>query len=88
MKLAIALGDTAPPEKAAMQVSAQGIGVSMEVASQLHIQPDGDGSRLDWTAQVTQLKGLIAAVSPALIKAAADQVIRHAWTQVRGRLGE
>ncbi|MGD9720998.1 MAG: SRPBCC domain-containing protein [Pirellulales bacterium] len=88
MKLAITLGETSPPERATMQVSAQGIGVAMDVASQLHIRPDGDGARLEWSAQVTQLKGLIAAVSPALIKAAADQVIRHAWTQVRKQLGE
>ena len=33
-------------------------------------------------------KGLAAALSPGLIKAAADQVIRHAWQQVRTQLGE
>jgi carbon monoxide dehydrogenase subunit G len=88
MRLAITLGDASPPERAAMTVGAQGIGVSMNVVSQLAIAPEGTGSQLTWTAKVDQLKGLIAAVSPALIKAAADQVIRHAWQQVRQRLGE
>ena len=88
MKLSIALGETNPPNTAAMTVSAQGIGVSMDVASRLNVSPDGDGSRLVWTARIEQLKGLISAVSPGLIQAAADQVIRHAWSQVRKQLGE
>ena len=41
---------------------------------------------VDVDARVDELKGLISAVSPGLIKAAADQVIRHAWTAVRKAL--
>ncbi len=88
MKLAISVGETSPPTSATMNVDAQGIGVSMKVTSRLAISPEGEGSRLDWTANVCELKGLIAAVSPGLIKAAADQVIRHAWMAVRKQLGE
>jgi carbon monoxide dehydrogenase subunit G len=88
LKMAILLGETDPPKSAAMTISAQGIGVSMDVVSRLQIAPDGAGSLLTWTAHIEQLKGLIAAVSPALIRAAADQVIRHAWGQVRKQLGE
>jgi carbon monoxide dehydrogenase subunit G len=86
MKLTIALGELAPPTTATMNVSSQGIGVSMDVVSHLQIEPDAGGSKLTWNARIEQLKGLIAAVSPALILAAADQVIKHAWTQVRKRL--
>jgi carbon monoxide dehydrogenase subunit G len=88
MKLQIELADLEPPERAVMQVAAQGIGVSMRIVSQLQVTSEGSGARLVWSAQVDQLKGLIAALSPSLIKAAADQVIRHAWTQVRKQLGE
>jgi len=88
MKLTISLGEVQRPESAAMSVAAQGIGVSMNVISQLNISPAEGGSRLDWTARIQELKGLISAVSPGLIKAAADQVIRHAWSQVRQQLGE
>jgi carbon monoxide dehydrogenase subunit G len=88
MKLAIALGDTTPLERATMNVTAQGIGVGMNVISRLAIAPEGTGSKLTWSAEVAELKGLIAAVSPGLISAAADQVIRHAWSQVREQLGE
>ena len=88
MRLTIAVADATPDERATMKVAAQGIGVGMNVTSRLQITPEGTGSKLTWTARVDELKGLIAAVSPGLITAAADQVIRHAWKQVRMQLGE
>jgi uncharacterized protein len=88
MRMTISLGDCQQPERAAMNVDAQGIGLSMSVASQLRIANEADGSRLEWTARIEKLGGLISAVSPGLISAAADQVIRHAWSQVRKQLGE
>jgi len=88
MRLTISLGECQQPEQAAMTVDSQGIGLSMSVASQLRILPDGDGSRLEWNARIEQLKGLISAVSPGLISAAADQVLRHAWSKVREQLDE
>ncbi len=88
MRLTISLGDCQPPERAAINIDARGIGLSMSVASQLRIASEADGSRLEWTARIEHLKGLISAVSPGLISAAADQVIRHAWGQVRKQLDE
>ena len=88
MKLAIKLGECQPPEKAAMGVEAAGIGVGMRVASQLQVLAEGEGSRLIWSARIEERKGLISAVSESLIRAAADQVIRHAWSKVREQLGE
>ena len=37
---------------------------------------------------MTDLKGLISTISPALIRAAADQIIRTAWKDLRKELGE
>ncbi len=88
MRLTISLGETTPATSAAMSVAAQGIGVGMNIVSQLTISSQGAGSQLDWKAQITERKGLISAVSPALISAAADQVIRHAWGRVRHQLAE
>jgi len=88
LKLTISLADLAAPEQAAMNVAAQGIGVSMRIASTLRIAAADAGSKLTWDARLEEVKGLAAALSPGLIKAAADQVIRHAWTQVRQQLGE
>lgn len=88
MRSTIQLGECTPNERAAMNVEAAGIGVGMLIASQLDIQPEGSGSRLIWRATIEQRKGLLAAVSPSLIRGAADQVIRHTWNAVRLKLGE
>ena len=88
MKLHLVVEDLDPPCSATMSVSAQGIGVAMRVLSHLVIRPASAGSTLDWSATISERKGLIAAVSPGLIKAAADQVIRHSWDAVRRQLGE
>jgi carbon monoxide dehydrogenase subunit G len=88
MRVMISLADLQPPTAAAMNVTAEGIGVSMRVASTLGIAAEGTGSKLTWEARIEEIKGLAAALSPGLIKAAADQVIRNAWQQVRAQLGE
>ncbi len=88
LKLTIQLAECLPSQQAAMNVEAQGIGVGMRVASELSIVPEDAGSRLLWRARVVERKGLLAAVSPSLIRGAADQVIRHTWSAVRKRLGE
>ncbi|HEX5444636.1 MAG TPA: SRPBCC domain-containing protein [Pirellulales bacterium] len=88
LRLAIAVEDVQPPRSAAMTIAAHGIGVSMQVRSSIEVEPADTGSRLRWTASLERMTGLLSSVSPGLVKAAADQTIRHAWRQVRQRLGE
>jgi len=86
LKLAIELVELEPPQAAKMRIAAAGIGVNMTVESSLAIAEEAGASRLDWEAKVTQLKGLVATVSPALVRGAADQIIRHAWSKVGEQL--
>lgn len=86
LKLHIDVGGLEPPKRATMHVAAQGIGVSMKIESQLEIEPIPTGSQLTWTARIVEQKGLVATLSPALVRAAADQVIRHAWQQFAGKI--
>ncbi|MCE9606107.1 MAG: SRPBCC family protein [Planctomycetia bacterium] len=88
MKLRITLDDLAPPSAATLKIDAQGIGVAMKVVSQMQIDADGTGTKIVWRAEVPEMKGLVATVSPGLVKAAADQVIRHGWRQMHEKLGE
>lgn len=88
MNLTITIDKTRPPEEATMQVDAKGIGVAMKIVSRLHIAPEGDGSRLKWDATVSEMKGLVSTVSPALVRGAADGIIRHSWQQVHQQLAE
>lgn len=88
MKLTIAVDPTEPPRKAEMQIDAKGIGVTMQVCSSLEVTPSDGGSTLKWTGRVEKMTGLVATISPALVKAAADQVIRKGWSEIRKQLGE
>jgi carbon monoxide dehydrogenase subunit G len=88
MKLEIVMNEVTAPDSATMNVSAHAIGLAMKVISHLKISALPSGSALDWSAQIVERKGLIVAVSSGLIKAAADQVIRHSWTAVRRQLRE
>ena len=88
LKMEIKLADLTPPEAGTMLLNVQGIGTSIQVESKMKISPDGDGSRLDWQATVTQLKGLIASISPGLVKATAEKTITEGWTRLRERLAK
>lgn len=86
LKLRIAFTEFEPTSQATMLINAQGIGLTMGAVTKMQLAPTGEGTRLDWQAEVTELKGLVATVSGGLIKAAAEQVIRHGWSQMHQRL--
>ncbi len=87
MKLRITLDELAPPSAAVMKIDSSGIGVSMKIASRMTLTPEAGGTKLTWQADVSEMKGLVATVSPGLVTAAADQVVRHGWKQLHDRLG-
>lgn len=88
MKLKISLVELTPPSAATLKIDAAGIGVGMKVTSQMKLEPTADGAqtKLAWQADVSDLKGLVATISPGLVRAAADQVIRHGWQQMHAKL--
>ena len=88
LNLTVTAQDVRPPEWADMRTVAKGIGTQITIESKLELTAHGSGSQLNWQAEITERKGLVAAVSTALVKAAADQVIRQAWANVRKELGE
>jgi len=87
LRVTIVLGEIERPVSATMRVAAKGIGTQIGVESRIQIANDPAGTKLTWTAEVVELKGLAATVGRTLITAAADQVIRGAWQRVRERLG-
>lgn len=86
MKTDIQIECDAAGRTARLTIRSQGIGAAMEVASQLQVADNGPGATLHWSAQVVKRTGLVATVSPDLVRAAADQVIRTGWQRVRERL--
>lgn len=83
LQLKISFIERRPPGEASMRVEGRGIGTSLEMLARLHITETNEGCRLEWSADVVRLQGLIATVSKPLIRAAADQVIRKTWDEVR-----
>lgn len=88
LKVRIRIEDLQPPNHATSRVESSGIGQSLKLVSRMAIAPAEGGSKLVWQAEVTERKGLVAAISPALIRGAADQVIRQSWSKIRAQLGE
>lgn len=70
------------------RVESKAIGVQIGVETSLRVEASGDsGSALHWTAHVVERKGLVAAVSASLLRAAAEKVIQQTWERLRGELG-
>ncbi len=86
MKTEIQLTRDAAAKTAVLHVRSQGIGTSMEVDSRLQVTASEPGAVLRWSAQVVKTTGLVSTVSPDLVRAAADQVIRGGWQRIRERL--
>jgi carbon monoxide dehydrogenase subunit G len=83
----------ADPETIALVVNSKGIGVGIDLVAQLTIAADSapaDAPRttVRWSAKITQLSGLVVAVSKPLIGAAAEQVIRDSWQRIHAALDE
>jgi carbon monoxide dehydrogenase subunit G len=87
LRLGITLAQAVAPKSATIHVAAQSIGVSMRIEANIRIEPKGENAALvSWEARVDQMSGLITAVGPSLIRAAADKVIRDGWDAIRRSL--
>ncbi len=75
-------------DRVVIGVEAKGIGNKFGVQSTLTLSPDGDGTKLDWVAEITHMSGLVAAVGTTIIRAAADQVIKQGFGAMRDALAE
>jgi carbon monoxide dehydrogenase subunit G len=71
---------------ARIQTHAKGIGSTSDVEATLRLAPQGDGTRLEWAADITELGGLLKAVPQGLVRASAQKVIADAWAAVEARL--
>lgn len=76
------------PESVRVVLQSKGIGTSSEVEAVLSIAAQETGSRVNWTAEVKQLGGLLKAVPKGLIQGAAQKVVNDAWNAVEARLAQ
>jgi carbon monoxide dehydrogenase subunit G len=78
--------DRAAPKTARILLQSKGIGSSSSVEATLVVSPQGEGARVHWSAEVTELGGLLKMVPAGLIRGAAQKVVEDAWTAVEARM--
>jgi carbon monoxide dehydrogenase subunit G len=90
--VSLRIADAVAPSRALLRSSVRGIGMSMEVESQITVEEDPSApgtavaTRVAWEARVTERRGLVAAVSPGLLRAAAQRLIAAGFEALRRRL--
>ena len=78
--------DRQQPAGARFRLTSKGIGAISVVETSLTLTPAGDGAKVTWTAEVTQLGGLLKMVPAGLIRGAAHKVIEDVWDAIATRL--
>jgi hypothetical protein len=59
------------------------MGMNIEAAMDIAPADGGAATKLAWTARVTEMSGLVKAAPAALVRAAADKVIKDGWGTLR-----
>ncbi len=86
MRTTMSCVETAP-QTLTLVAKSEGIGMGMTVESEMRFSADGaEATKVDWTASVTERKGLVSAVGVSLIRAAAEKVLKDGWGAVRDHL--
>lgn len=87
VKATITLAEAVPHSRVVQKIAVSGIGMGMQIEAVMDIHSaDAGKSKLAWTARVTELSGLVKAAPVALVRAAADKVIKDGWQSLRERV--
>jgi carbon monoxide dehydrogenase subunit G len=76
------------PTSARMRVKGKGIGATLTIETSIKLSPEMEGTRLEWASQVTELGGLIKALSRTLIEGAAKKIVSDSWITFRKHLSD
>ena len=86
LDVSLRVADLVAQKSLRLLVASKGIGSSSNLEASLNFLPHENGTRVNWTADVTQLGGLLKAVPQGLIKASAQKVIGDVWASVEKNL--
>jgi carbon monoxide dehydrogenase subunit G len=86
LELTLQVEEAEAGKTARVLLHSKGIGTTSDVEAAYTVEPRDGGTHLSWTADVKELGGLLKAVPPGLVKAAAQKVIGDAWTAVEVKL--
>ncbi len=68
-------------------IFSRGIGATSTVQSQLALQTIDGRTAVHWSADITELTGLLKLVPKGLISSAASKIIEETWTEIEKKLG-
>jgi len=90
LRVTMTIDETEPGTRLVQTAKSEGIGMSMTIESTITLEPAADGAetKASWDAKVVERKGLVSAVGPSLIQAAANKVLEDGWNAVRTTLAE
>lgn len=86
LRVTMTLDEKVPGKTIVQTAKSEGIGMSMTIESTITLEADGAGTKARYEARVTERKGLVSAIGPSLIKAAADKTLKDGWEAVRKTL--
>jgi carbon monoxide dehydrogenase subunit G len=86
VKATMRLTEATPTSRTVMQIDSSGIGMTLNLEAAMNIVPDGDKSKVQWTGRVTSYSGLVKLAPAALVRGAADKVIKDGWNELRKQI--
>jgi uncharacterized protein len=86
LEIRMQITDAVEGEKVRAVAHAKGIGSSNDVEALMLFAPRDSGTRVHWTADVTNLSGLLKAIPQGLLRGAAQKVIADVWEKIKLKL--
>ncbi|MFT3685946.1 MAG: SRPBCC domain-containing protein [Phycisphaerales bacterium] len=69
-----------------MVIESSGVGMTLDLEAGMDIAPEGTGAKVKWTGRVTKYSGLVKLAPPALVRGAADKVVKDGWAELRKQI--
>jgi carbon monoxide dehydrogenase subunit G len=85
LDVTIHVAEATQPSRLRLAIASKGIGSSSQVDAMMNIFGQDTGSRVDWSADVAELGGLLKAVPQGLLKASAQKVIGDVWNGIEAK---
>ncbi len=86
LDVALRVAEKAPDTSVRIALNSKGVGTSSEVVIGVALAAQDGGTHVHWTADVTQLGGLLKMVPKGLIRGAAQKVIGEVWENVEAKI--
>ena len=86
LDVAMEFFERVPNASARTRLHSRGVGSSATVETAMTLEGTGGGTAVHWTAEVTEITGLMKMVPQGLIQSAAQKVIADVWAGVRRKL--